>query len=59
MFHLKCAEASLLDISIDGDTAISFTENVEQRFLAYGWHVLHVKDGDQLSRMQFLELFSA
>ncbi|PWN53838.1 putative transketolase [Violaceomyces palustris] len=34
-------------ISIDGDTACSFTEDVEQRFLAYGWHVLHVNDGDK------------
>ncbi|KAF8633753.1 hypothetical protein AX17_004408 [Amanita inopinata Kibby_2008] len=33
-------------ISIDGDTAVAFTEDVEQRFLAYGWHVLHVADGD-------------
>ncbi|GLB35310.1 putative transketolase, thiamine diphosphate binding domain [Lyophyllum shimeji] len=33
-------------ISIDGDTAVAFTENVEQRFLAYGWQVLHVDDGD-------------
>lgn len=35
------------DISIDGDTAVAFTENVEQRFLSYGWQVLHVDDGDQ------------
>ncbi|KIY51110.1 transketolase [Fistulina hepatica ATCC 64428] len=33
-------------ISIDGDTAVAFTENVEQRFLAYGWQVLHVANGD-------------
>ncbi|KZS89867.1 transketolase [Sistotremastrum niveocremeum HHB9708] len=33
-------------ISIDGDTKIAFTENVEQRFLSYGWQVLHVDDGD-------------
>ncbi|KJA27448.1 hypothetical protein HYPSUDRAFT_83775 [Hypholoma sublateritium FD-334 SS-4] len=33
-------------ISIDGDTAVAFTENVEQRFLAYGWQVLHVNNGD-------------
>ncbi|KIM60631.1 hypothetical protein SCLCIDRAFT_1216686 [Scleroderma citrinum Foug A] len=33
-------------ISIDGATAVAFTENVEQRFLAYGWQVLHVDDGD-------------
>ena len=36
-----------LDISIDGDTAVAFTENVEQRFLAYGWQVLHVDNGDR------------
>ena len=34
------------DISIDGDTAVAFTENVEQRFLSYGWQVLHVDNGD-------------
>ncbi|KAG6853199.1 hypothetical protein C0991_006148, partial [Blastosporella zonata] len=33
-------------ISIDGDTAVAFTENVDQRFLSYGWQVLHVDDGD-------------
>lgn len=34
-------------ISIDGDTNCSFTEDVEQRFLAYDWHVVHVLDGDK------------
>lgn len=38
---------SFEDISIDGDTAVAFTENVEQRFLAYGWQVLRVDDGDK------------
>ncbi|EMD38633.1 hypothetical protein CERSUDRAFT_113807 [Gelatoporia subvermispora B] len=33
-------------ISIDGDTNVAFTENVEQRFLSYGWQVLHVDNGD-------------
>ncbi|KAG7092243.1 Transketolase [Marasmius oreades] len=33
-------------ISIDGDTAVAFTENVEQRFNAYKWQVLHVDNGD-------------
>ncbi|KAI0312738.1 transketolase [Amylostereum chailletii] len=33
-------------ISIDGDTNVAFTENVEQRYLSYGWQVLHVDDGD-------------
>lgn len=33
-------------ISIDGDTKCSFTEDVMKRFEAYGWHTLHVPDGD-------------
>jgi transketolase len=33
-------------ISIDGSTDISFTEDVSKRFEAYGWHVLHVENGD-------------
>ncbi|XP_022567567.1 transketolase-1, chloroplastic [Brassica napus] len=33
-------------ISIDGDTAIAFTENVDQRFEALGWHVIWVKNGN-------------
>ena len=33
------------DISIEGDTDISFTENVSQRFQAYGWHVTGPIDG--------------
>ncbi|RDI88180.1 hypothetical protein Vi05172_g1708 [Venturia inaequalis] len=33
-------------ISIDGDTACAFTEDVMKRFEAYGWHVQHVENGD-------------
>lgn len=33
-------------ISIDGSTDISFTEDVGKRFEAYGWHVIHVEDGN-------------
>jgi transketolase len=33
-------------ISIDGSTDIAFTEDVSKRFEAYGWHVLHVENGD-------------
>ncbi|MDX2214043.1 MAG: transketolase [Oculatellaceae cyanobacterium bins.114] len=33
-------------ISIDGSTDISFTEDVGKRFEAYGWHVLHVENGN-------------
>ncbi|MBA7484841.1 Transketolase [subsurface metagenome] len=32
-------------ISIEGDTDITFTENVAQRFQAYGWHVIGPIDG--------------
>ncbi|CAK5279595.1 unnamed protein product [Mycena citricolor] len=33
-------------ISIDGDTAVAFTEDVGARFESYGWQVLSVNDGD-------------
>jgi transketolase len=33
-------------ISIDGDTEVSFTEDVGKRYEAYGWQVLTVPDGD-------------
>lgn len=34
-------------ISIDGDTSITFTEDVEARFKAFGWHVVAVDGHDQ------------
>ena len=34
------------NISIDGHTDISFTEDVCARYEAYGWHVQHVEDGN-------------
>jgi len=33
-------------VTIDGGTELSFTENVTQRFKAYGWQVLRVNDGN-------------
>ncbi|XP_074263181.1 transketolase, chloroplastic-like [Silene latifolia] len=33
-------------ISIDGNTEIAFTENVDKRFEALGWHVIWVKNGN-------------
>ena len=33
-------------ISLDGETNLSFTENVGKRFEAYGWHVQKVENGD-------------
>ncbi|MCU0560915.1 MAG: transketolase [Desulfobacterales bacterium] len=35
-------------VTIDGGTHLSFTENVAQRFRAYGWQVLRVADGNDL-----------
>lgn len=33
-------------ISIDGDTNVAFTEDVQKRYEAYGWHVVTVEDGN-------------
>jgi len=35
-------------ISLAGSTAITFTEDVGQRFEAYGWQVQHVTDGNNV-----------
>jgi transketolase len=39
------------NISIDGHTDITFTEDVEKRFMAYNWHVRVVKDGNDLEAL--------
>jgi len=48
--HLKLANlVAIYDdnkITIDGDTAVSFTEDVEMRYKSYGWNVLHIEKGD-------------
>jgi transketolase len=36
-------------VSLDGPTALSYTENVTERFDAYGWHVQFVDDGNNLN----------
>lgn len=35
-------------ITIEGDTALAFTEDVLARFQAYGWHTQRVADGNDL-----------
>jgi len=35
-------------ITIDGDTALSFSDDTGKRFEAYGWHVQRVADGNDL-----------
>ncbi len=38
-------------ITIDGNTAISFSEDVCRRFEAYGWHTQSVEDGNDLDAL--------
>ena len=38
-------------ISLDGPTSLSFSENVYNRFEAYGWQVLRVSDGNDLTSL--------
>jgi transketolase len=35
-------------ISIDGSTNLAFTEDRGKRFEAYGWHVQHIEDGNDV-----------
>jgi transketolase len=45
-------------ITIEGSTRITFTEDVEARFLAYGWNVLRVGDANDLERIEHaLDIF--
>lgn len=40
------------DISLDGPTNWAFTENVADRYRAYGWNVLRVEDGNDLEEIE-------
>lgn len=50
--HLKLDKLIALydsnDISLDGETSKSFSENIQQRFEAYGWNHILVKDGNDI-----------
>jgi transketolase len=50
--HLKLGNIIYLyddnHISIEGDTALTFTEDVAKRFESYGWHVQVVSDGNDV-----------
>jgi len=39
-------------ITIEGNTSITFTEDVAARFLAYGWNVLRVGDANDIERIE-------
>ncbi len=53
--HLKLGSLKVFwddnRISIDGSTELSFSEDVGKRFEAYGWNVLRVEDGNDLSEL--------
>ena len=40
------------DITIEGNTSITFTENVKKRFEAQDWQVLEVKDGNDVNALK-------
>ena len=50
--HLKLNKLVVLydsnDISLDGDLAMSFSEDIKKRFESYGWNYLRVDDGNEL-----------
>ncbi|NCE93964.1 transketolase [Pseudomonas sp. L13] len=47
-------------ISIEGHTELAFSEDVIQRFRAYGWHTVHVTDANDLQALSVaLETFKA
>jgi len=50
--HLGLGSLNLIfddnHITIDGETTLSFTEDVARRFEAYGWHTVRVADGNDL-----------
>jgi transketolase len=54
--HLKLGKLIYLfdnnSVSLDGSTEMAFTEDVAQRFEAYGWHVLSVEDGNDLDAIE-------
>jgi transketolase len=53
--HLRLGKLAVLydsnGISIDGPTALTFSEDVAGRFAAYGWHVARVDDGNDLAAL--------
>lgn len=53
--HMKLGKLIVLydsnDISLDGPTNKSFTENVGQRYVSYGWQHILVKDGNDLEEI--------
>ncbi len=39
-------------ITIEGNTALTFSEDIAQRFNSYGWHALRVEDGNDVAAVE-------
>ncbi len=54
--HLALGKLNVLydsnEITIDGPAWLAFSEDVGQRYAAYGWHVQHVADGNDLAAIE-------
>ena len=54
--HLKLGNLCWIydsnNITIEGSTNLAFTEDVAKRFTAYGWHVSHVSDANDLTALE-------
>ena len=54
--HLRLGRLVVLyddnHITIDGGTELAFSDDVEARFRAYGWHALAVEDGNDLDAIE-------
>jgi transketolase len=54
--HLRLGKLVFLyddnHIQLDGPTAMAFTENVPERFDAYGWHTQRVEDGNDVAAIE-------
>lgn len=54
--HLRLGKLIALydsnDISLDGELNRSFSDNTQERFKAYGWHVMTVEDGNDVNALR-------
>src|SRR6202011_2952819 len=54
--HLKLGKVIYLydsnKVQLSGPADVTFTENVSERFDAYGWHVAEVHDGNDVASIE-------